>query len=75
MQMLQRIAISGALFALLLSAAAAQSPAQSPQRRDGDLKLGDVAPDFTIQDVSGEKSVKLSELKDKPVVLLFGSCT
>jgi hypothetical protein len=41
----------------------------------GDLKEGDTAPDFTLQDVAGKKTVKLSELRGKPVVLIFGSCT
>jgi cytochrome oxidase Cu insertion factor (SCO1/SenC/PrrC family) len=49
--------------------------AQRPVRRDGDLKVGDAAPDFTVQDVEGKKTVKLSDLKGKPVVLIFGSCT
>ncbi len=69
--MFQRIAMGVPLLALLVSAAVAQSPS----RRDGDLKVGDVAPDFTIKDVNDDKTVKLSALKDKPVVLIFGSCT
>jgi len=53
------------------------SPAttQQPQRREGALKVGDVAPDFSIKDVEGKSTTKLSELKGKPVVLIFGSCT
>jgi hypothetical protein len=47
----------------------------SAQRREGDLKVGDIAPDFTIQDTAGKTSVKLSDLKGKPVLLIFGSCT
>ena len=43
--------------------------------RSGDLKVGDNAPEFTVKDVQGKNSVTLSELKGKPVVLLFGSCT
>lgn len=45
------------------------------QRREGNLKPGDQAPDFKVQDTEGKKSVKLSELKGNPVVLIFGSCT
>lgn len=49
--------------------------AQLPRPREGDLKVGAAAPDFTVKDVEGKKTVKLSELKGKPVVLIFGSCT
>ena len=58
------------LVGLLLAA-----QAQRPQRRDGALKEGAAAPDFTIKDVDGSNPVKLSDLKGKPVVLIFGSCT
>ncbi len=66
----------------LLSTAAAQKPNPArPDRSDrlqirqGDLKDGASAPDFTLQDIAGKKSVKLSSLQGKPVVLIFGSCT
>jgi cytochrome oxidase Cu insertion factor (SCO1/SenC/PrrC family) len=49
--------------------------AQQPRPRDGDLKVGAAAPDFTVKDADGKNTVKLSELKGKPVVLIFGSCT
>ncbi len=42
---------------------------------NGNLKVGMTAPDFTVKDVDGKNSVKLSELRGKPVVLIFGSCT
>ena len=45
------------------------------RRRDVDLKVGSVAPDFTVKDVEGAKSVQLAALRGKPVVLIFGSCT
>lgn len=48
---------------------------QRPNISQGTLKDGDVAPDFTLQDIEGKKTVKLSELRGKPVVLIFGSCT
>jgi len=39
-------------------------------------KAGDLAPDFTLSDVSGTKSVTLSDFRgQKPVVLVFGSYT
>jgi cytochrome oxidase Cu insertion factor (SCO1/SenC/PrrC family) len=59
----------------LLLAAAVGVAAQQPPRRAADLKQGDAAPDFTLKDADGRKAVKLSDLKGKPVVLLFGSCT
>ena len=48
---------------------------ERPQVRQGDLKDGDKAPDFELADVEGKNAVKLSELKGKPTVLIFGSCT
>ncbi len=39
-------------------------------------KAGDQAPDFTLRDVSGEHSVRLSDFQgQKPVALVFGSFT
>jgi cytochrome oxidase Cu insertion factor (SCO1/SenC/PrrC family) len=64
---------SWGLFSLLLAGMAAQ--AQPSPRRDGDLKEGAAAPDFAVKDVDGKKTVKLSGLTGKPVVLIFGSCT
>ena len=61
------------LLGLLLTALTLQ--AQEGKRRDGDLKEGAAAPDFSIRDVEGKKGVKLSDLRGKPVVLIFGSCT
>lgn len=49
--------------------------AEPPPKKIADLKVGSRAPDFTIQDMAGKKTVKLSELKGEPVVLIFGSCT
>lgn len=60
---------------LVLLLAASWCPAQTLSRRDGPLKPGDAAPNFQIQDVAGKKTVKLSGLTGKPVVLIFGSCT
>jgi len=41
----------------------------------GNLHSGDPAPDFTLHGMEGKTTVKLSDLKGKPVVLFFGSCT
>jgi cytochrome oxidase Cu insertion factor (SCO1/SenC/PrrC family) len=60
---------------VLLAALAMTVWAQPARPRDGNLKVGDAAPDFTVKDVEGKKTVKLSELRGKPVVLIFGSCT
>jgi cytochrome oxidase Cu insertion factor (SCO1/SenC/PrrC family) len=66
---------SFATAAVLLSIVTVSAWAQSSRPRQGDLKIGDAAPDFTVKDVQGKQSVKLSDLKGKPVVLIFGSCT
>jgi cytochrome oxidase Cu insertion factor (SCO1/SenC/PrrC family) len=58
---------------LLVTLAVVQARSDQPQ--NGNLKEGDIAPNFTIMDVEGKKTVKLSDLKGKPVVLIFGSCT
>ena len=39
-------------------------------------KAGDLAPDFTLSDISGTESVTLSDFRgNKPVALIFGSFT
>ena len=39
-------------------------------------KVGDLAPDFTLSDVSGTQSITLSDFRgEKPVALAFGSYT
>lgn len=39
-------------------------------------RAGDLAPDFTLSDVSGKESVTLSDFRGKkPVALVFGSFT
>ena len=57
----------------IVSFANTQQPPQRPQQ--GSLKVGDPAPAFTLQDAEGKQTVKLADLKGKPVVLIFGSCT
>ena len=66
---------AAALVAVTLNAMILDASAETPRPRQGDLKVGDQAPDFTVQDVEGEQTVKLSKLRGKPVVLIFGSCT
>ena len=58
------------VFSILTCGAGAE-----PRPRQGELKVGDAAPDFTVKDVRGKQAVKLSDLRGKPVVLIFGSCT
>jgi cytochrome oxidase Cu insertion factor (SCO1/SenC/PrrC family) len=65
------IAVLG-LLGVVLHDAAAQP---SPRPRQGNLKANDDAPDFSIKDVEGKMTTRLAELKGKPVVLIFGSCT
>jgi hypothetical protein len=44
--------------------------------RDGRLRVGDAAPDFSLRPLHGEDVVTLShEYVSKPVVLIFGSYT
>ena len=39
-------------------------------------KVGDLAPDFELRDLTGENSVRLSDFQGrKPVALVFGSFT
>ena len=45
-------------------------------RGDGDLKLGDDAPDFELQYKGSPEKVKLSSFRgERPVALVFGSYT
>jgi hypothetical protein len=49
---------------------------QQKMLNDQAPKAGDLAPDFTLYDISGTKSVTLSHFRGKtPVVLIFGSYT
>jgi cytochrome oxidase Cu insertion factor (SCO1/SenC/PrrC family) len=59
----------------LIAVVAGTAWAGPPRPRQGNLKVGDPAPDFTVKDVEGTRTVRLAELKGKPVVLIFGSCT
>lgn len=64
-------------------AATESKPAQSQRRGPGgrgrptdSLKVGDLAPDFTLKSLDGPEKVTLSKFRGKqPVVLIFGSYT
>ena len=44
--------------------------------RSGNLQTGDPAPDFSLPTLTGDQVVQLSaELRERPVVLVFGSYT
>jgi len=45
------------------------------QRRDGDLKVGDRAPDAQLVALDGRTRLPLLAVRDKPTVLIFGSFT
>lgn len=64
--------------ALLLgpSEATDAQPRGGSLRHPDRLKVGDVAPDFTLKTKDGRQSVTLSSYRgDKPVALVFGSYT
>lgn len=46
------------------------------QRRDGDLQVGDQAPDVELTALDGTTRVRLSDrIGQRPLVLIFGSYT
>ncbi len=57
------------LLFILVSFLGAPAPAQQPAIAKTHLKVGDVAPDFTLRDNSG-KTVKLSDYRGKKNVVL-----
>ncbi|HEY6168697.1 MAG TPA: hypothetical protein VI454_11700 [Verrucomicrobiae bacterium] len=77
---MKRLAL--AAVGLLALFAAAQTERQRPGRgaddmpRQGSLRVGEFAPDFTLKMKEGNRDVKLSSFKGRrPVVLVFGSYT
>jgi cytochrome oxidase Cu insertion factor (SCO1/SenC/PrrC family) len=73
--MVMRISTGLLLLLACLLPVAGQEKNKKDLRREVAIKEGDPAPDFTLKDTDGKNPVKLSELKGKPVVLIFGSCT
>jgi len=61
----------------LILALAATMLAQSPKdrRREGTLKVGHSVPAVTADELASGKTVKLADLRGRPTVLIFGSCT
>lgn len=52
------------------------TPAAKGERQTDRLNVGDLAPDFTLPEVTGKRTVALSSFKGKrPVVLIFASYT
>jgi hypothetical protein len=45
------------------------------QRRQGDLKVGDRAPDALLVSLAGKREIPLRPARTKPLVLVFGSFT
>lgn len=77
------ITLTVALLATLAIDASAQPTGKKRGRRgnyerraDIGLKVGQIAPDFTLMSPDGETETRLDSLwKEKPVVLFFGSYT
>jgi hypothetical protein len=64
------------LVGMLLSVAALGQRGSSDRPQEGNLKVGDPAPDFDLKRLDEKGTVKLSSFKGKePVVLIFGSYT
>lgn len=67
--------------AAVLLVGAAALPAQPPksvpkgQPQEGALKVGDPAPAVAAGELDTDRTVKLADLRGRPVVLIFGSCT
>jgi hypothetical protein len=62
--------------AMLLVGLATVSPAADPPRpKAGTLAVGDRVPDLAADLLGRSTSVKLADLRGKPTVLIFGSCT
>ncbi|HEU5155004.1 MAG TPA: redoxin domain-containing protein [Gemmatimonadales bacterium] len=62
-------------FTLLLLGGMLLGPAVAAAQQSGPLKVGDPAPDFTLQSATKDgvqsDSVRLSDLKDQTVVIAF----
>src|SRR5262245_53937600 len=65
----------GAVALTMAVAVTALAQAPKDRRREGTLKVGDTAPSVTADELASGKSVKLADLRGRPTVLIFGSCT
>jgi cytochrome oxidase Cu insertion factor (SCO1/SenC/PrrC family) len=66
------------IIAILSTIVLMAPPADAQSRRmpvEGKLKVGDAAPDISAADLHSDKSIRLTDLRGKPTVLIFGSCT
>ena len=67
--------ITRLIAALLLTAGIALPftvlAAQQQAQRGAAVAVGDIAPDFTLEDQNGRKFTLSAELKTQPVVLIF----
>ncbi len=70
----QMFGITGVLLGLAATVHA-QPPKGGLRPEQGKLASGDAAPTFELADADGKNAVKLADLKGKPTVLVFGSCT
>lgn len=74
-----RILTIGLGLCLLTSLVLAQEKAGKSRRgasREGKLKVGNPAPDFTLASLDGKQQVTLSDFRgERPVALIFGSYT
>jgi hypothetical protein len=67
-----RIAFSAAVM-IAATVVAADAPRRQP--KVGSIKVGDAAPALAADQLGVDTTVKLADLRGKPVVLIFGSCT
>jgi AhpC/TSA family len=76
--MKQRPAVAGKGLSYLPGPVFAIVPMETmwTRARDGALRVGDPAPDFTLPTLDRKDTVRLSTLRgERPVVLVFGSYT
>ena len=65
----------GAVALTLALAATAVGQSPKDRRREGTLQVGDTAPAVAADELATGKTVKLADLRGKPTILIFGSCT
>jgi cytochrome oxidase Cu insertion factor (SCO1/SenC/PrrC family) len=66
---LRRILVTQSAVILLMASFSAARAPQQPTDRTATLKVGDIAPDFSLSDQNG-KPVKLSDFRGKQNVVL-----